>query len=185
MECRIDQDGEINSSTISKMLICSHGASHDTRTGVKSNTPAGSCSSLTVVWTGHVLKNNPSSISWVPGCSSIVMTLHHTTRAKTDGSGEFENRSTDYIDDQYVYLLIHEIGHQFNTDDHYCPNDCSGTDCTNKTCDYCVNKLGGIRKCVMGEHIDSIEEIAAETGNGIFCSECCNLIYSHLDAHHK
>ena len=170
---------------------CTHSVSHLStgalRTHIISQYGNGSNILTRVVWSGHLLDNNPSSNS-SSYSHTVVMTIRHTT------DENHNNRSDAVIRYQSIFTLLHETSHQLGAPDHYCyGNNSNGptNPCNNPTgdCWRCNNALSEPPNCVMTYRNDKIEEkLQNGTLNDLYCSQCTGTgsksIPNHLANHH-
>lgn len=128
-----------------------------------------------VLWTGHILEDNPTSDSSEMR-HSIVITPCHTFNEIT-----LESYSAAEIRMNSLRTLMHEISHQLGAHDHYCEGvlPIIGV-CANDYCDKCVFKKTQERVCLMTRLGD------VENGNEatLYCTDCIDIINDHIADHH-
>lgn len=128
-----------------------------------------------VLWTGHILEDNPASDSSEMR-HSVVITPCHTFNEITG-----ESYSAAEIRMNSLRTFMHEISHQLGAHDHYCSGISQfGDNCTNPYCDICHFELLQERVCLMTRLGD------VENGNEatLYCTDCIDIITDHIADHH-
>ena len=171
--CKTSQFGGVYWDNLAD--ACPHDPTHLTRTVVWQSLANGTELSTVVIWTGHILQNNPTSVS--VSTNQVVMTPHHTTRS----NDSFNNKSAEEVEKQSIYTLFHELSHQLGTDDHYCYAGEGQAACTSPTCDKCALGLMYIRSCLMGRRNTNL---LYQPNSNILCNDCKNIIVQHINNHH-
>ncbi len=184
-QCRIAQDGSVNSTNILEMLVCTHSEEHSETGALLRSSTTGTRLSPVVVWTGHILEGNPRSV-WY-STYRIAITPYHTTTAQ---NGIYNNRSDYYVEMNSLHTFTHEMSHQLGAPDHYCYNGyttkqqylSSGEPCVNSDCDICVKGESAIRNdCIMA--VRSSNKLDLRDSN-IHCDDCKNNISEYLSTYH-
>lgn len=158
---------------------CEHNPKHITPIQLRNTLPDGTQNSSVVIWTGHILLNNPSSDS-NKSRFSILITPSQTT-TEVAGSNMRNNKSESEIFTQSIYSFAHEISHQLGNPDHYCYRKNESNVCDNPNCDICVYGYVNPRSCLMGDRNTGLLSLPDDN---LLCSECQARIQQHLNEHH-
>jgi hypothetical protein len=135
-------------------------------------------------WSGHLLLEEADKIArpmWWGYSGITVMTSYRID----NGSATFlDTLSSEVRDLRFIYLLLHELAHQVDANDHYCYKD--GAPCSNKHCYLCRDRT--LIDCVMnwqsGVITDRLRE--EELWNDLFCKDDCEFrIVQFLNGHFK
>ena len=176
-ECKTSTYGYIAFSNLYVPGNCPHitnnSNDHLTRTQLKSGLQTSNVISA-IVWTGHILPNNPVSVSFDSG--SVVITPHHTTSSNNN----YQNKSADIVHIQSINSFLHEVSHQLGTDDHRCEKKAGEVQCANVNCDICYKGFSSVQPCIMTQRWD-VESVALED---LYCDDCRSDIILHIKSHH-
>ena len=167
--------GAVTSSNLT--AVCYHTENHLTRDKnylqLITDEGAGTPTISKVLWTGHILENNPSSCSYEQNYI-VIITPKHVVDSSTYG-----NLSSDVVQRESRYSILHETSHQLGADDHYCKGDFGANGhCSNIHCYVCNNEPKPI--CIMTERTD----IESTDIDDLYCSTCTEIIGTHLSDHH-
>ena len=173
--CKISTYGAVTASNLTK--TCQHSTRHLSTSALRNhliNSKGSGTTTLSrVLWTGHILANNPSSNS-VSANHTVIMTPKHTT------DSNYVNKSAATVNRESRYTLLHETSHQLGAPDHYCYGiDTSTGKCGNPNCCSC-NGEPVPAKCMMNVRCD-VEGTALLS---LYCSDCINDIMNHIKNHH-
>lgn len=174
-DCRISALGSVTASNLA--TACSHSPDHLTtarlRSDLVSNYGSGTNTLTRVLWTGHILTGNPSSNS-VSANHTVIMTSKEVT-----SGANFSNKSTQNVNIESRFDLLHELSHQLGAPDHYCYGDQEASGhCSNTNCRTC-NGLPQLT-CVM----TSRKNIESINTSSLYCSACRSTIQNHVNGHH-
>lgn len=171
--CKITAYGAVAFSNLA--ATCLHSPTHLTTTVLRNDLDNGTITQSVIIWTGHILTNNPASNS-NSARYSIVITPRHTT----DSDNGYINKTSEEIAQQSIFTLIHETSHQIGAHDHYCYGTTSSARCSNSYCDICVYGYSSARSCIMSYRYD----ISELTDSEMYCVDCLSTINLHLSDHH-
>lgn len=161
--CKIDKYGSLTMSNLSS-FVCEHSTMHLTRNAMKSTAGNGSDTNMRVLWTGHILPDNPPSGTWFASHFTII-----TPNWCVDATSNYTNKTESEIRKQSICSLVHEVGHLFEMHDHYCKTDAENRPCSNPYCDICVYGYEARRQCIMSGWRWDIE---STDNSDLFCSDC-------------
>lgn len=158
---------------------CTHAPIHITPTQLRNALSNGTTTTSVVIWTGHILLNNPASNSDKTRFSILITPSQTTTPVA--GSNMRNNKSESEIVIQSVYSLSHEVSHQLGNPDHYCYGRNGINPCSNSNCDICVYGYANVRSCLMGNRDTGL---LSQPDDYLLCTECQARIINHLEGHH-
>ena len=155
----------------------------------------GNETTVTILWTGHILRDGNNNINPSPRHNENKHTIIMTPQKSVSNVAPYDNLPNDDVNDRYKVSLLHEVGHSLGAHDHYCySNDPNSNSCGNQYCDKHHFGLNYIRYCIMGNstnyyisyvYFDSDEFFCDNSSMGGYTTDCCILyINNHLDDHH-
>lgn len=172
--CKIDQFDSVASDNLA--ASCTHSSTHLTSTAMRDVMGDGSNVISRILWTGHIMTNNPASNS-SSSRYSVIVTPKHTTTGST-----YTNESDAEVRKKSIFTLMHELSHQLGAPDHYCYGVSAGSSvCVNTNCDICYMGETVARTCMMSYRYD----IEARDEDVLYCSSCLQDIAAHLTNHHQ
>lgn len=177
-ECKIDKDsmGRVTEENINNP--CEHLFECLTweaqRSKLKYAYGMGTDKIARVLWTGHRMKNNASSVTDLDD-NMCMITLANTIQ--TDGTPY----SGLALENHFFGDLLHELSHLLGAPDHYCYGREGKAHCSNPNCDECAGKT--LRKCIMSVYKSGMEN--ASTASQLYCGECNGTIQNHINNHHR
>ncbi len=175
-DCKISTYGYVQSDNISK--ACAHTVNCLTWDKqcfkIQSAYGNGTNRIAKVLWTGHIMENNATSVSR-PSANMAMITPTNTFAHGVPTSG-------DLLEQYQFGDFMHELSHLLGTNDHYCYGKPSEQNsCANPYCDACNGR--STRKCIMQEYEIGMKD--EFTSSGIYCSDCIQNIQNHINNHHK
>ncbi len=170
--CKTSNFGSLTMSNLS-VFTCGHSTTHLTRNAMKATAGNGTATNMRVLWTGHILTDNPTSCTWFSSSFTIMTPFWCVDE-------NYSNKSDAIVRKESLVTLVHEFGHQMTLPDHYCrassPED---RPCSNENCDICVHNFSRERDCIMSSYRYNVETtIEAD----ILCTECKKTINEYLNS---
>lgn len=135
-------------------------------------------------WTGHIPSpaDEPSFSVQYYNDAYIAHALHSIVCVMpgivTQGPSH-TNKSQSKVDTEYKFDLLHETSHQVGANDHYICNSPNNRPCNNPYCWYC-HRPSGEPCCIMWARYD-IDDLGQST---TYCTQCLDMIRTHLNDHH-
>jgi len=116
-------------------------------------------------WTGHIMSDHEGDR---PNATIGMGTVVITPYARVS-SNNYSNLSSSKIKEESIYTLVHETGHQFGLQDHYCANNKidNNDHCSNNYCSEC-NGEPIPYGCLMYDRPD----INNSTLTKLYCDDC-------------
>jgi hypothetical protein len=177
--CKISEYGSVALSNLA--AGCSHSTQHLTNTALKtyfvSDVGAGTSTVSKYLWTGHILPDNPRSNSWA---LEKVLMMYPDSIIDSYTSTTVTLKSSNVINIESRFELLHETSHQLGTPDHYCYGSILESTCSNPECYYHTYGLDSLPTCVMSYRMN-VETQSLAT---MYCDSCKNKIQAELDDHH-
>jgi hypothetical protein len=169
--CKIQRYGTVTTQNIDATCYHIPGCLNSTsiRSDLSAQKGVGDEKRTLVTWSGHTM-----TAADVSSSSSITHTVVITTSVVSNWTATNDKNASR------VFTLFHELSHQLGANDHYCYGPIDGGPCSNTSCDTCYLGYLNTRDCVMS----SRKDISTLSDAELYCSDCLEIIRTHLENHH-